>query len=180
VSKSVEKKIYRYWVNEFFAGGKVSKILSELRDDPSVSRIPLVGTAIDLDGSSSVRSKLSSLVPTKQDDNSAAEEEKRAPCGKIFCFLPLAVQEVSATGLPVHVNGYFAISQNRQHLKWPAVGQSIESDKCLLWNHHLISELIPRSYTDLLVVSTRSKLFTADEVYAAIPNVVEVDEKWQV
>jgi len=179
-SSSIEKNTYRYWVNEFFAGGKVSKVLSELRDDPSVSRIPLVGTAIDLDGGSSVRSKLSSLVSAKDDDNSVAEDLKRAPCGKIFCFLPLAVQEVSATGLPVHVNGYFAISQNRQHLKWPTVGQSIESDKCLLWNHYLISELIPRSYTDLLVVSTRSKLFTADEVYAAIPNVIEVDEKWQV
>jgi len=180
VSKNVKKKIYRCWVNEFFAGGKVSKMLTELRDDPSVSRIPLVGTAIDLDGGSSTRSKLSSPVSTKEDDNSVAEDWKRAPSGKIFCFLPLAVQEESATGLPVHVNGYFAISQNRQHLKWPCVGQSIESDKCLQWNHCLIAELVPQSYRDLLASMTRSKLFTADEVYAAIPNVVEVDEKWQV
>ena len=180
VSKNVEKKMYRYWVNEFFAGGETSKVLTELRDDPSVSRIPLVGTAIDLDSSSSTNSKLSSPVLAKEDDNSVVEEPKRGPSGKIFCFLPLAVQEVSATGLPVHVNGYFAISQNRQHLKWPSVGQSIESDKCLLWNHCLISELMPRSYVDLLVTTTHSSLFTADDVYAAIPDVVEVDEKWQV
>lgn len=180
VSKSVEKKTYRYLVNEFFTGGKASKVLTELRDDPSVSRIPLVGTAIDLDGTSSINSKLSSPVPTKEDDNPVAEGLKTAPSGKIFCFLPLAVQEVSATGLPVHVNGYFAISQNRQHLKWPTVSQTIASDKCLLWNHCLIAELIPRSYRDLLASTTRSKLFTADDVYAAIPNVVEVDEKWQV
>lgn len=178
VDESVEKETYRYWVNEFFAGGKTSKVLTELRDDPSVSRIPLVGTAIDLDGGSSTDVKLSSAVPAK--DESVEEDPKRAPSGKIFCFLPLAVQEVSATGLPVHVNGYFAISQNRQHLKWPSVGQSVESDKCLLWNHCLIVELIPRSYRDLLASATRSQLFTADDVYAAIPNVVEVDEKWQV
>ena len=181
VGKSVEKKTYRYWVNEFFAGGKASKVLTELREDPSVSRIPLVGTAIDLDAGSSMHSKLSSPISTKEDDTSGAEDPKRAPSGKIFCFLPLAVQEESATGLPVHVNGYFAISQNRQHLKWPCVGQTVESDKCLLWNHHLIAELIPRSYVDLLVTATRhSNLFTADDVYAAIPNVIEVDEKWQV
>lgn len=179
-SMTVEKKTYRYCVNEFFAGGKVSKSLTALRDDPSVSRIPLVGTAIDVDGNSAIDRKLSSPVPTEEDDHSVTEKQKRAPTGKIFCFLPLAVQEISATGLPVHVNGYFAISQNRQHLKWPNVGHSVSSDKCLLWNHCLISELIPRSYRDLLASATHSKLFTADDVYAAIPNIVEVDEKWQV
>jgi len=177
----LEKKTYRYWVNEMFAGGKASKVLTELRDDPSVCRIPLVGTAVDLDVTSSVNSKLSSPVHTKvEDDNSVPEDLKRVPSGKIFCFLPLAVQEVSPTGLPVHVNGYFAISQNRQHLKWPTVGQSIESDKSLVWNHCLIAELIPQSYRDLLASATHSELFCADDVYAAIPNVVEVAEKWQV
>jgi len=180
VGKSIEKKTYRYWVNEYVAGGKASKVLTELRDDPTVSGIPLVGTAIDLDGSFSIDDKPSSLLLANKDDNSPAEHEKSVPSGKIFCFLPLAMQEASATGLPVHVNGYFAVSQNRQHLKWPSVGQSIESDKCLMWNHHLIAELLPMSYTDLLHTATRSKHLMVHDIYAAIPNVVEVDEKWQV
>ena len=180
VGSSVEKKAYRYLVNEFVAGGKASKVLTELRDDPTVSGIPLVGTAVDLDGSCSINSKPSSPALASEDDNCLPEREKSAPSGKIFCFLPLAVQEASATGLPVHVNGYFAVSQNRQHLKWPSVGQSIESDRCLVWNHRLISELLPTSYTDLLISATRSKHLTVHDVYAAIPNVVEVDEKWQV
>jgi len=178
VDKSAEKKTYRYLVNELYCGGKASSVLTELRDDPTVCRIPLVGTAIDIDGSNSVNSKLS--VYTSEDNTSPSEQETAALSGKIFCFLPLAMQEISATGLPVHVNGYFAVSQNRQHLKWPSVGQSIESDKCLLWNHCLISELIPASYRDLLTSATCSKHLCANEVYAAIPNVVEVDEKWQV
>lgn len=182
ISRNVERKTFRYWVNEFFAGGKASKVLAELRDDPSVSRIPLVGTAVDLDGGRTMNSSMTlSPVTTKNDDvGPVAEDQKRHPSGKIFCFLPLAVQEESSTGLPVHVNGYFAISQNRQHLKWPSIGQSIESDKCLLWNHCLIAELIPQSYRDLLVSATHSELFSADDFYAAIPNIVEVDEKWQV
>jgi len=180
IGKTVEKKAYRYWVNEFFGGGKVSNTLTELRDDPSVSRIPLVGTAIDVDGGGS--SEKSPPTVLADDDNSVAAEDAKnnPPSGKIFCFLPLAVQEVSATGLPVHVNGYFAVSQNRQHLKWPTLGQSVESDKCLMWNRCLIAELIPRSYTILLSRMTQTTSFTAEDVYAAVPNVVEVDEKWQV
>jgi len=180
IGKIIEKQTFRYWVNEFFAGGKVSKVLTELRDDPSVSRIPLVGTAIDLDGCCSGKSKLQAPAVMEEDQSSMDELKPSTPSGKIFCFLPLAMQEVSATGLPVHVNGYFAVSQNRQHLKWPSVGQSVESDKCLLWNHCLISELIPTSYRDLLVRITCSADFSASDAYAAIPNVVEVDEKWQV
>jgi len=169
-----KKQTYHYWVNELFAGGKTSKMLTELRDEPTVCGTPLVGTAIDLDGS---RSK--PLLGT-DDVRGVAERENSAPSGKVFCFLPLAMQELSATGLPVHVNGYFAVSQNRQHLKWPSVGQSVESDKSLLWNHRLISELIPTSYAHLLHSATCSEHLTSHDVYAAIPNVVDVDEKWQV
>jgi hypothetical protein len=32
--------------------------------------------------------------------------------GNAFCFLPLPIE----TGLPVHVNGHFALDQNRSHL----------------------------------------------------------------
>lgn len=33
--------------------------------------------------------------------------------GHIFCFLPLPHERRSLTGLPIHVNGFFALSQNR-------------------------------------------------------------------
>jgi len=176
VGKSAEKKTYRYWVNEFVAGGKASKELTELRDDPTVSAVPLVGTAIDLDDVD----RKPSLADAGDSSVVERQESRPPPSGKIFCFLPLAMQERSATGLPVHVNGYFAVSQNRQHLKWPSVGQRVETDQSLMWNHRLIAELIPKSYTDLLLTATTSQWLTADDVYTAIPNVMEVDEKWQV
>src|SRR6218665_1317647 len=43
--------------------------------------------------------------------------------GRIFCFLPLPEEAESPTGLNVHVNAYFALEQNRRHLKWPPKNQ---------------------------------------------------------
>ena len=51
------------------------------------------------------------------------------PSGHVFCFLPLPLEQKSSTGLPVHINGYFSISQNRRHLKWPTAGHKAQSDK---------------------------------------------------
>ncbi|KAJ7343087.1 hypothetical protein OS493_040583 [Desmophyllum pertusum] len=42
--------------------------------------------------------------------------------GHVFCFLPLPVQKNRLTGLPVHVNGFFALSQNRRYIKSPKCG----------------------------------------------------------
>ena len=57
------------------------------------------------------------------------EEDDDKPGGHVFCFLPLSLEQKSSTGLPVHVNGYFSISQNRRHLKWPTAGLKSKSDK---------------------------------------------------
>lgn len=45
---------------------------------------------------------------TTQEDGEA--EGAKTPRGAAYCFLPLPV----VTGLPVHVNGYFELSSNRQ------------------------------------------------------------------
>ncbi|VDI27880.1 Hypothetical predicted protein [Mytilus galloprovincialis] len=43
--------------------------------------------------------------------------------GHVFCLMPLPLTENSLTGLPVYVNGYFALSQNRRHVKLPTADQ---------------------------------------------------------
>ncbi|KAH3800073.1 hypothetical protein DPMN_153698 [Dreissena polymorpha] len=55
--------------------------------------------------------------------------------GHIFCFLPLPKEGTKLTGLPIHVNGFFALSQNRHHLKWATDDQDHQyvSDE-ILWN----------------------------------------------
>ncbi|XP_033107454.1 sacsin-like, partial [Anneissia japonica] len=54
--------------------------------------------------------------------------------GRTFCFLPLPPEE-SATCLPVHVNGAFAVSPDRRSIKWPSEDR-IE-DNSALWNKYL-------------------------------------------
>nr|KAG5705982.1 hypothetical protein BaRGS_010872 [Batillaria attramentaria] len=59
----------------------------------------------------------------------------------------------SPTGLPVHVNGYFALSQNRRHLKWPTQDQldnQAHLEAPVRWNCLMVKELVPRAYTRLL------------------------------
>ena len=173
-----EKKITRWLVNEYYAGGQVSTHLKMLQQDPKLSYIPLVGTAMSMDPVSAASKK-----PPEQP---ADVDNEVKPAGQVFCFLPMPIEQSSATGLPVHVNGYFAISQNRRHLKWPTAGQKVASDKSLLWNQCLLTELVPQSYVYLLLHAISLSRphsphhVTPELIYAAFPNLVVVDEKWQI
>ena len=64
--------------------------------------------------------------------------------GELFCFLPLSIP----TGLPVHVNGYFAIMSNRVEI-WKRTSlrtQPIEVE----WNEALMEDALARAYITLL------------------------------
>ena len=64
--------------------------------------------------------------------------------GELFCFLPLSIP----TGLPVHVNGYFAIMSNRVEI-WKRTSmrsQDIEVE----WNEALMEDALARAYIMLL------------------------------
>ncbi|XP_030840846.1 sacsin-like [Strongylocentrotus purpuratus] len=63
--------------------------------------------------------------------------------GTAFCFLPLPI----ATGLPVHVHGYFALDhESRRHL-W----EGSKTDEQTKWNFHLIQKVIAPAYVKLLL-----------------------------
>ena len=120
----------RCWlVVSYHAGqGDTSKELKQLCADPELSYRPYVGIA----------------VPMTDHDNFQSQ---------VFCFLPLPLDTRSPTGLPVHVHGYFALSQNRRHLKWPTADQLSHRKKLdppLRWNCLLVHELLPRAYEILL------------------------------
>ncbi|XP_028400649.1 sacsin-like [Dendronephthya gigantea] len=64
--------------------------------------------------------------------------------GELFCFLPLSIP----TGLPVHVNGYFAIMSNRVEI-WKRTSlrsQPVE----VKWNEALMEDALARAYIMLL------------------------------
>ena len=121
--------VQRWLVISYHAGrGDVSQELSRLCADPDLCYRPYVGLAVPLT------------------DRSAFQSQ-------VFCFLPLPLDTRSPTGLPVHVHGYFALSQNRRHLKWPTADQLSQQalvEPPLRWNCLLVDELLPRVYGALL------------------------------
>ena len=103
------------------------------------------------------------------------------PDGHLFCFLPLPHEKVSLTGFPFHVHGYFAVEENRRHLKWPTTEQDVNnlSDKALLWNVSLMLELLPEVICELLRTAREDGSLTPQDVYAMIPNPEKVHRNWQ-
>ena len=54
----------------------------------------------------------------------------------------------SMSGMPVHINGFFAVSSNRHQLKWPSIRHTDDSgakvgvtDKACLWNELVLEEV---------------------------------------
>ena len=112
-------------INCFHAGKMDPEIMTLIRNRRSKYR-PYIGTAARLD--------------------------QAIPSGQIFCFLPLPFEDDSPTGLPVHINGFFALDSNRQHLKWPSHDQKLSKshlENDMLWNVLMIQELLPIVYTEL-------------------------------
>ena len=64
--------------------------------------------------------------------------------GTIFCYLPLPIY----SGLPVHINGAFAVASNRRSLQ-----EKVEDDKTrfgLNWNDVLMQDSVVSAFLDLL------------------------------
>ena len=132
----IESSIQRhsFLVTNYFCGKEMSPEFKELATDESLSYLPLVGVAMEIS------------APCKEQS------------GHVFCFLPLPVQKTSLTGLPVHVNGFFALSQNRRYIKSPNAEQEDQektgrrlTDKSLLWNKCLLEEAIPKAYAAMIL-----------------------------
>ena len=138
-----------YLITNYFCGEDISLEFKVLASDESLSYLPVVGVAMATSG-------------------------QRQSLGHLFCFLPLPVQKTSLTGLPVHVNGFFALSQNRRHIKYPTAEQEDQekegrklSDKSLLWNRFLQEEAVPKAYVAMVMTAINEKKFNvaAEDVY---------------
>ncbi|KAL9966875.1 hypothetical protein ACROYT_G025012 [Oculina patagonica] len=160
---------HSFLVTIYFCGGKVSSQFESLATDGDLSYLPLVGVAMALPDSPG------NQTPDIQ--------------GHVFCFLPLPVQKTSLTGLPVHVNGFFALNQNRRYIKTPNAEQEDLAekegrqltDKSLLWNQCLLEEAIPRAYATMLREAINEKCYSvqAEAIYKAWPDINSIDQKWK-
>ncbi|KAL9966873.1 hypothetical protein ACROYT_G025009 [Oculina patagonica] len=160
---------HSFLVTNYVCGGKVSSQFESLATDGDLSYLPLVGVAMALPDS------FGNQTPDIQ--------------GHVFCFLPLPMQKTSLTGLPVHVNGFFALNQNRRYIKTPNAEQEDLAekegrqltDKSLLWNQCLLEEAIPRAYATMLMEAINEKCYSvqAEAIYKAWPDINSIDQKWK-
>ena len=134
-------KSHSFLITSYCCGGQVSTQFERLLTDKDLSYLPSVGVAMALP--------------------SEANSETPKISGHVFCVLPLPVQAKSMTGLPVHVNGFFALTQNRRHIKTPNVDQEEPAkltDKSLLWNCCLLGEAVPKAYATLISKAIESNV----------------------
>ena len=61
---------------------------------------------------------------------------------KAYCFLPLPIE----TGLPVHVNGHFALEHETRRNLWKSLSSDYRND----WNNGLLTDVIASCYLTLL------------------------------
>ncbi|XP_056114734.1 sacsin isoform X1 [Rhinichthys klamathensis goyatoka] len=105
--------------------------------------------------------------------------------GRAFCFLPLPLGEESMTGLPVHVSGFFGLTDNRRSIKWREVDQW--RDPAALWNELLIVTVIPRAYFTLIMEAFRRIETKKDQdfplsprgIYGAWPDPNRIRPRWK-
>ncbi|XP_061172842.1 sacsin-like [Saccostrea echinata] len=151
-------------MNLFKGKSHMSSNLQKLSLDESLSYSPYVGVAMDMDFPLNFQ-------------------------GHIFCFLPLPLTEKSLSGLPIHVNGFFALSQNRRVVKWPTADQirhNAHTDKTIQWNQALVTEVLSELYCQFILElaeesqrqENQKKLVAA--VSQCIPDVDNVDEHWKI
>ena len=145
----------------------MSAAFRKLQQDADLRLLPVVGTAMVLD-----------------------EEPPSEWTGRTFSYLPLLRDGSSNTGLPIHVNGAFALEANRKHVKWPSLIGSERSrddhlDKRLLWNQCLLREALPTAYCTMLLeavrlhaAATANPPFSAGVIYRAFPDFGTVDRRW--
>ncbi|XP_041369756.1 sacsin-like [Gigantopelta aegis] len=151
-------------VTNFYKGGQVSEVFSKLLHDTDLSYSPYVGMA----------------TPLHHDANFH---------GHVFCFLPLPLDARNQTGLPVHINGFFALSQNRAYVKWLTTDQErthSHLDKSVQWNKCLVKEVLPEVYVRLVLrqiaysKSNGNSPQDVQHVYSSLPLPSVVRENWNL
>ncbi|XP_036400685.1 sacsin-like [Megalops cyprinoides] len=111
------------------------------------------------------------------------DQDKALTDGRLSCFLPLPNNESNRTGLPVHVNACFGLTDNRRHIKWQEEDQRY--DEAAQWNELLVKEVLPHAYhmliLDAIHLSRRSDAMAASTVYHSWPDIVLMKHKakWQ-
>ncbi|CAG2253127.1 unnamed protein product [Mytilus edulis] len=161
---SGNKSEQSWFVLHCLKGGNLSQELATLSLDKALSNSPYVSIA----------------VPKEVDTDFK---------GHVFCLMPLPLEDESLTGYPVHVNGHFALSQNRRHVKWPTADQvrnKAHIDKSIRWNNCLLVEVLAGVYHDVIqdllqtCKANGNRKEDIDRLYRSIPDHRKINSHWDL
>ena len=114
-------------------------------------------------------------VAAKLSSNKPAEPV--AVDGEVFCFLPLSI----STGLPFHVNGFFAVHSNRRSLWWHNT-ESVAEDRRDIdarWNEALITDALSEATLAMLIaVTSVSQNPPLGDYYRLWPDISSAQLMW--
>jgi len=116
VKSCFQQEKVKWLIVSSMGSGQAMHFVKE-HDDPSL--VPSAGVAVQL-----LAQKSNKFLPSPVVKN----VEGRDVNGTVFCYLPLPIH----SGLPVHINGAFAVASNRRHLQ-----EKLEDDKScyrVKWN----------------------------------------------
>lgn len=102
------------------------------------------------------------------------DEDRTCGSGRLSCFLPLPNNETNRTGLPVHINACFGLTDNRRYIKWKEEDQ--KNDESAEWNELLMKEVLPHVYLKIIqdgIQLARKSALPVSSVYNLWPNLRE-------
>ncbi|XDV31217.1 hypothetical protein PO909_033959, partial [Leuciscus waleckii] len=106
-------------------------------------------------------------------------DEDRSLCnGRLSCFLPLPNNDSNKTGLPIHINACFGLTDNRRFIKWQEEDQ--KNDESAKWNELLIKYIIPHVYLMMILDAihlSRNSTLPAATVYNIWPDLSKTVHK---
>ena len=172
-SRLPTSNVYNFLVTNYYCGGNFSTTFHQLCNDNDLRYPPWVSAALPLDNDTDTN---------KVEEENYMKLQAKAK-GLAFCFLPL--EELLSTGLPIHVNGFFALEQNRKQLKWPSsLVHPNMMDKRVQWNQCLLQEALPKLYAQLILAAIKlhksDTEFSVSDVYKAFPDMNLIERRWQI
>ncbi|XP_058248384.1 sacsin-like isoform X2 [Hemibagrus wyckioides] len=106
------------------------------------------------------------------------DEDRACGSGRLSCFLPLPNNETNMTGLPVHINACFGLTDNRRYIKWQEEDQ--KNDESAEWNELLMKEVLPHVYLKIIQDSiqlSRESVLPVSAVYHLWPDLRETEHR---
>lgn len=102
------------------------------------------------------------------------DEERSLSNGRLSCFLPLPNNESNKTGLAVHINACFGLTDNRRYIKWQEDDQ--KNDEAAVWNELLRKNVLPLVYLMMILDAiqlSRNSVLPAASVYNLWPDLTK-------